>query len=74
MYHHFELREVERKVVKAPTIGPESLLNDQRSRLSTYGWVDREQKIVAIPIEEAMALTVQRENQRKARGSDHDYP
>jgi hypothetical protein len=73
MYHNFELREFERKVVKAPTIGPESFLSDQRNRLNTYGWVDREKQIVAIPIEEAMALTVNRESQKQKRGSDHDH-
>ena len=72
MYHNFEWREFERKVVKAPMIGPESLLSDQRSRLNTYGWVDRDKKIVAIPIEDAMALTVNRENQKQKRGSDHE--
>jgi hypothetical protein len=34
--------------------------NSQQDTLDTYGWVNREQGIVRIPIERAMQLTVQR--------------
>jgi hypothetical protein len=30
------------------------------ARLATFGWVDRERKIVHLPIEQAMSLTVER--------------
>jgi len=70
MYYRFESQEYQRKVVTAPTVGPDSLLNDQRSRLNAYGWIDRERRLVGIPIDDAMTLTVVRENQQKTRSSD----
>ena len=35
----------------------ESLIAEQQARLNQYGWIDREQDVVAIPIEEAIKLT-----------------
>ena len=35
--------------------------DDQLARLNSYGWVDREQKIVRIPISRAIDLTLQRD-------------
>src|SRR5690242_5953704 len=32
------------------------LMNEQRARLSGYGWVDRERGLIRIPIERAMEL------------------
>lgn len=31
----------------------------QRAKLAEYGWIDREKKITALPIEKAMELVVQ---------------
>lgn len=69
MYYQFESQEVARKVLAVPQVGPDSVLNDQRSRLASYGWVDREQQIVAMPIDEAMNLVLSRQNQAIARKS-----
>jgi hypothetical protein len=39
-------------------------LNDQKRRaLSTYGWVDRERRIIRVPIDQAMDIVVE-ENRR----------
>ena len=39
-------------------------LNDQKGRaLSTYGWVDRERRIIRVPIDQAMDIVVE-ENRR----------
>ena len=70
MYYRFESQEYQRKVVTVQTVGPDSLLNDQRSRLNSYGWIDRERRLVGIPIDDAMSLTVVRENQQKIRSVD----
>jgi hypothetical protein len=37
-----------------------ALESQQRARLSSYGWVDREKGIARIPIEEAMRAVVER--------------
>ncbi|HYQ92703.1 MAG TPA: hypothetical protein VES89_11680 [Candidatus Competibacteraceae bacterium] len=44
----------------SPTLDLEDLLARQRQRLNRYGWADRQQGIVHIPIERAMELLVQR--------------
>lgn len=54
---------VESSVAAAKTkaIGPtrsETILAEQRGKLASYGWVDRDKQSVAIPISEAMALVV----------------
>lgn len=63
MYYHFESRELAKKVLSAPQVGPESVLNEQRTKLTSYGWVDRDQKLVAVPIDVAMAQVLSREQQ-----------
>ena len=63
MYYHFESREMARKVLSVPHVGPESVLNEQRAKLASYGWVDREQNVVAVPIEIAMTHVLSREQQ-----------
>lgn len=63
MYYQFESREMARKVLNVPQAGPESVLNDQRARLSSYGWVDRDQQVVAVPIDVAMNQVLTREQQ-----------
>ncbi len=69
MYYHYESLEMSRKVLAAPLAGPESVLNEQRNRLASYGWVDREQQIVAVPIDEAMSQVIAREQQLAMRNS-----
>ena len=69
MYYQFESREYARKVLSVPQIGSESVLSEQRGRLASYGWIDREQMIVAVPIEEAMSQVVAREQQAVMRDS-----
>ena len=54
------------EVAKAKAMGPskaETVLAEQRGRLASYGWIDRNQKQVAIPITDAMALVVQEQSQ-----------
>jgi hypothetical protein len=41
-------------------VGPGQLLHErQRRQLSTYGWVDRDRRVVSIPIDQAMDLVVE---------------
>lgn len=49
------------EVAKNRATGPtrnETILAEQRGKLATYGWVDKEQKTVGIPIDQAMALVL----------------
>ena len=36
----------------------ESIISEQRSRLNQYGWIDRQNNVVSIPIDRAIELTV----------------
>lgn len=69
LYYNFESQEMARKVLNVPQVGSESILSEQRARLSSYGWVDREQMIVSVPIDEAMAQVLAREQQAVMRTS-----
>ena len=50
--------EYQRKVVAEPPQQLRLLQAEQRERLNSYHWVDRENGVVAIPIERAMELVV----------------
>ncbi|MFO1434453.1 MAG: hypothetical protein U1F76_30960 [Candidatus Competibacteraceae bacterium] len=55
----------------APTLDLEDLLTRQRQRLNSYGWTDRQQGIVHIPIERAMELLVQQGYPPPSQQSQH---
>ena len=61
--------EHERKVVNQPNRELLRLEADQSELLEAYRWVDREKKVVAIPIERAMEIVV-REESARARSGD----
>ena len=69
MYHHFESQEIARKVLSVPQTAAESALNEQRSKLASMGWVDRDQQVVAVPIEDAMSHVLAREQRALVRES-----
>jgi hypothetical protein len=58
LYYSAANRQDERKVIQAPTTESDSLMAEQEVKLTRYGWVDRDKKQVAIPIERAMELVV----------------
>jgi hypothetical protein len=50
------------------------LLRDaERLTLQTYGWVDRENQIVRLPIGEAMRLTLERGLPTRETGADEEF-
>ena len=61
LYHRTQQREFDRKVVAAEPVERNELQREQHELLESYGWVDRENGIVAIPVEEAMRLVVAEE-------------
>lgn len=59
LYNNFELSEQERKVVAIEAIDAKNLLAEQEAKLNRAGWINRQEGIVAIPIDRAMELVVQ---------------
>ena len=61
------LREMQREVAQkwdnVPLQPVTDLRRQQETNISTYRWVDKDKKVVAIPIDEAMKLVAQ-QNQK----------
>lgn len=57
-FHSIQNEETYRKQVLPPSEDLNRLVFEQQASLSHYRWVDREQGVVAIPIERAMDLVV----------------
>jgi hypothetical protein len=48
----------QRNVIQAPTTESDSLVAEQEVKLTRFGWINRDKKQVAIPIDRAMELVV----------------
>lgn len=69
LYYKYESSEYTRKVLSVSKIASDSVLAEQRGKLSSYAWVDREQNIVTIPIDQAMSDVVAREKRATSKDS-----
>lgn len=58
LYRRVETRQQYDKDITQPYTEVSDLANRQRANLASYGWVDQENGIVAIPIGRAIDLTV----------------
>lgn len=58
VYYAAAARQVQAKDVDQQYAALEDKLTNQQAKLSGYRWVDRNQGIIAVPIERAMELTV----------------
>jgi hypothetical protein len=58
LYYTLAEQDYRRKVVEAPTIESDGIIAEQQIQLTQYGWLDREQNKVAIPIDRAMERVV----------------
>jgi hypothetical protein len=58
LYYTLAEQDYRRKVVDAPTSDSDSIIAEQQIQLTQYGWLDREQNKVAIPIDRAMERVV----------------
>lgn len=56
LYLSFAQAETTRKVTLAPTVDADSKLAEQDAKLASYGWANRQQGQVVIPIDRAMEL------------------
>ncbi len=59
LYNNFDRAEAERKVIAVESADVRNLLAEQEARLNRAGWIDRQQGLIAIPIERAMELVVE---------------
>lgn len=58
LYFNYANSETMRKVIEAPTVNADSRLAEQEAKLARYGWVNRAEGTVTVPIERAMELVV----------------
>src|SRR5690606_21472899 len=58
LYYRAEKQQTLEKVVRAESAEAGNLLANQQAKLARYGWLNREQGQVAIPIERAMDIVV----------------
>ncbi len=56
LYVTYANRETQRKVIDVPTLDSDSKLAEQEAKLNRYGWSNREQGTVTIPIDRAMEI------------------
>ena len=59
MYLRFEAAQEKKNLTSAGRASAASLLAEQRSKINRYGWIDRANDVVAIPIDLAMKLTAE---------------
>jgi hypothetical protein len=60
VFYRAETAEYERKIVNEPPKKLRSVRAEQGAVLNDYRWVDRENGVVAIPIERAMEIMIER--------------
>jgi uncharacterized membrane protein len=58
LYFGYEARTEQAKIDAAGVTPSSAALQVQREKLASYGWIDRDQKVVAIPITQAMEKVV----------------
>ncbi len=72
IYYAAEARQEYAKNISQPYTEVENLLSSQQAKLIEYRWVDRENDVVAIPIDRAMKLVVAEErSDRRSAPSSH---
>lgn len=62
MYLRFEDAQKQRNQASNSQASATSLLAEQRSKINRYGWIDRKNDVVAIPIDRAIELTAKELN------------
>ena len=62
LFHDVENRQIERRVYGVPYDGIAKLRGDQIGNLNSYRWINEKDGVAAIPIDDAIRLTVQELN------------
>lgn len=72
---HWEMAEQNQlKVVDQPAVEFDTLAADQKAQLTKYRWLDPEQKIVQIPIKQAMELVLDQLQKPPQEASPENSP
>jgi len=66
----FEKTENEVKVVEVPEATSDSILANQAAALTEYRWIDQDKNIVAVPIDRAMEIVVQEEQEKQNKAKN----
>ncbi len=61
----FEKKQNVEKVIEVPEVNSDSILASQAAALTEYRWIDQDKKIVAVPIDRAMEIVVQEEQDKQ---------
>jgi hypothetical protein len=79
LYYHVSAAETDRKVIAVRAEEADDMQAQQDAKLARYGWLDRAQGRVAVPVERAMELVVrelqeQQKNQTQDAGKKRPAP
>ncbi len=58
-YYHVEQAALNERVLTKKNFELQQYKTEQQQTLHSYGWVNKEEKLIRIPIEEAVAVTAQ---------------
>ena len=72
VYLRYEAAEAQKKQSTSAATSSASLLAEQRAKMNRYGWIDRQNDVVAIPIDRAIELTARELN--NSINDDQDNP
>ncbi|WP_417379630.1 hypothetical protein [Gimesia sp.] len=61
----FEKKQNVEKVIEIPEVNSDSILANQAAALSEYRWIDQDKNIVVVPIDRAMEIVVQEEQEKQ---------
>jgi hypothetical protein len=70
LYFNVANRQDERKIINVATTESDSLVLEQEAKLTRYGWINREKKQAAVPIERAMDLVVRELSAAQDKGAE----
>ena len=73
LYLKYQAAQVKETLTAPNTASSASLLAEQRSKINRYGWLDRQNDVVAIPIDLAIQLTVEELASEEAEQIDANY-
>ena len=74
MYLRFEAAQQKKNQASAGQTSATSLLAEQRSKINRYGWIDRQNDVVAIPIDLAIELTAKELSSEAGEATSADEP
>ncbi len=65
MYHDYYQSEFQRKEVDTPIATSNAIIANQKENLGKYAWLNEDKTKVALPIDQAMSMTVAEYSKKK---------